>query len=67
MNSAAISDTDDRLINIDVLGALNRRKWIGIAVGLLGVAATSAIVATWPSSVCNSPSMHRRMWPFVHQ
>jgi uncharacterized protein involved in exopolysaccharide biosynthesis len=49
MNSAAISDTDDRLINIDVLGALKRRKWIGIAVGLLGVAATSAIVATWPA------------------
>ncbi|HET6621391.1 MAG TPA: Wzz/FepE/Etk N-terminal domain-containing protein [Dongiaceae bacterium] len=57
MNSAAIMDTDDRLINIDVLGALRRRKWIGIVVGLLGVAATSAIVATWPPTYMSTATI----------
>ena len=43
MSNAAIMDTDDRLINIDVLGALRRRKWIGVAVGvLIGLAGAFA-------------------------
>jgi|SoiMethySBSTD1v2_1073268.scaffolds.fasta_scaffold00389_19 polysaccharide biosynthesis transport protein len=50
MSSAAIMDHDDRLINIDVLGALRRRKWIGIVIGVVGVAATVAIVKTWPAT-----------------
>ena len=50
MNSAAIMEHDDRLINIDVLGALKRRIWIGVAIGVLGVAGTSAIVMTWPAT-----------------
>jgi len=50
MNSAAIIDHDDRLINIDVLGALRRRKWIGLAIGVVGVAATVTIVKTWPAT-----------------
>src|SRR5574338_1126621 len=57
MNTAAITDSDDRLINIDVLGALRRRKWIGIAVGVLGVAATSAIVATWPPTYMSTATI----------
>ncbi|HEV8390013.1 MAG TPA: Wzz/FepE/Etk N-terminal domain-containing protein, partial [Dongiaceae bacterium] len=50
MSSAAIMDHDDRLINIDVLGALRRRKWIGLAIAVFGVAATVAIVKTWPAT-----------------
>ena len=50
MNSAAIMDHDDRLINIDVLGALKRRMWVGVAIGVLGVAGTTAIVMTWPAT-----------------
>jgi uncharacterized protein involved in exopolysaccharide biosynthesis len=50
MNSAAIMDHDDRLINIDVLGALKRRKWIGIVIGVIGVIATVAIVKILPST-----------------
>jgi polysaccharide biosynthesis transport protein len=50
MSSAASMDHDDRLINIDVLGALRRRKWIGIVIGVVGVAATVAIVKTWPAT-----------------
>ena len=49
MSSAAI-DRDDRLINIDFLGALRRRKWIGLVIGVLGVTATVAIVKTWPAT-----------------
>jgi uncharacterized protein involved in exopolysaccharide biosynthesis len=41
-------ETDDRLINIDILGALRRRKWIGLAVVVLGIVATVFIVGTWP-------------------
>ena len=35
MSNAAI-DRDDRLINIDILGALRRRKWIGLIIGVIG-------------------------------
>lgn len=49
MSNAAI-DRDDRLINIDFLGALRRRKWIGLVIGVLGVTATVAIVKTWPAT-----------------
>jgi uncharacterized protein involved in exopolysaccharide biosynthesis len=49
MSSAAI-DRDDRLINIDILGALRRRKWIGLAIGVLGVTATVTIVKAWPAT-----------------
>lgn len=50
MTSAAITDTDDRLINIDVLGALKRRKWTGLAVVVVGLAVTAFMVATWPAT-----------------
>jgi uncharacterized protein involved in exopolysaccharide biosynthesis len=49
MSNAAMMD-DDRLINIDVLGALRRRKWIGLAIGVIGATATVAIVKSLPSS-----------------
>lgn len=49
MSNAAI-DRDDRLINIDILGALRRRKWIGLVIGVLGVTATVTIVKTWPAT-----------------
>ena len=49
MSNAAI-DRDDRLINIDILGALRRRKWIGLAIGVIGVTATVTIVKTWPAT-----------------
>ncbi|HJR22528.1 MAG TPA: hypothetical protein VJ822_12950 [Dongiaceae bacterium] len=49
MSNAAI-DRDDRLINIDFLGALRRRKWIGLVIGVVGVTATVAIVKTWPAT-----------------
>jgi polysaccharide biosynthesis transport protein len=49
MSNAAI-DRDDRLINIDILGALRRRKWIGLAIGVLGVTATVTIVKAWPAT-----------------
>jgi polysaccharide biosynthesis transport protein len=48
--SNAASDRDDRLINIDILGALRRRKWIGLIIGVLGVTATVTIVKTWPAT-----------------
>jgi polysaccharide biosynthesis transport protein len=48
--SNAASDRDDRLINIDFLGALRRRKWIGLIIGVLGVTATVTIVKTWPAT-----------------
>ena len=41
MSNAAIPHPDERLINIDILGALRRRKWIGLAVAVLGVIATA--------------------------
>src|SRR5262245_59738510 len=50
MSSAATMDHDDRLINIDVLGALKRRKWIGIAIGVVGVIATVVTVNLWPAT-----------------
>lgn len=50
MNSAAIMESDDRLINIDILGALRRRRWIGLAVAVVGLSATAGIVATWPAT-----------------
>ena len=50
MNSAALIDADDRLINVDILGALRRRKWIGLAVGILGAVATVAIVMSLPAT-----------------
>lgn len=40
---------DDRLINIDVIGALRRRKWYGIALALVGIVATYAVVKNLPS------------------
>jgi uncharacterized protein involved in exopolysaccharide biosynthesis len=43
-------DHDERLINIDVLGALKRRKWIGIAIGVVGLIATVTIVNLWPAT-----------------
>src|ERR1044072_5452787 len=49
MTRAATMDHDDRLINIDVLGALRRRKWIGLVIGVVGVAATVAIVKALPA------------------
>jgi uncharacterized protein involved in exopolysaccharide biosynthesis len=48
--SNAASDRDDRLINVDILGALRRRKWIGLAIGVLGVTATVIIVKAWPAT-----------------
>jgi len=57
MNSAAIMDHDDRLINIDVLGALRRRKWIGLVIGVVGVAATVTIVKTWPATYLSTATI----------
>ena len=48
--SNAAHDRDDRLINVDILGALRRRKWIGLAIGVLGVTATVIIVKAWPAT-----------------
>lgn len=56
MSNAAMNH-DDRLINIDVLGALRRRKWIGLLIGVLGVAATFAIVKTWPSTYTSAATI----------
>jgi succinoglycan biosynthesis transport protein ExoP len=39
------SDGDERLINIDILGALRRRKWHGIALLVIGLFATVIYVA----------------------
>ncbi len=50
MSNAANTNHDDRLINIDVLGALRRRKWIGLVVGVLGVAAAFTVSKMWPST-----------------
>ena len=43
-------EADDRLINIDVMGALRRRKWYGIACAALGMAATFGIVMNLPAT-----------------
>jgi uncharacterized protein involved in exopolysaccharide biosynthesis len=50
MSNAAIIHADDRLINIDILGALRRRKWIGLAVAVIGVVATVGIVMMMPAT-----------------
>src|SRR4029450_13106573 len=50
MSSAAHPHADERLINIDVLGALRRRKWIGLAVALLGVVGTVVFVMGLPAT-----------------
>lgn len=41
--------TDDRLINIDIMGALRRRKWYGIIVAVIGIGATYGVVKQLPS------------------
>jgi len=55
--SNAASDRDDRLINIDILGALRRRKWIGLIIGVLGVTATVTIVKTWPATYLSTATI----------
>jgi protein tyrosine kinase modulator len=50
MSNAANVSQDDRLINVDVLGAARRRKWIGIVIGALGVAGTVTVLNVWPST-----------------
>ncbi|MBK8161348.1 MAG: hypothetical protein IPK59_22215 [Rhodospirillaceae bacterium] len=44
------TQTDDRLINIDILGILRRRKWYGIGVVVAGIIATVVIVAGLPAT-----------------
>jgi uncharacterized protein involved in exopolysaccharide biosynthesis len=43
-------EADDRLINIDIMGALRRRKWYGIAVAALGIVATVVVVMNLKAS-----------------
>ena len=43
-------ETDDRLINIDIMGALRRRKWYGIFVAAVGIAATVGVVMNLKAS-----------------
>ncbi len=50
MSSAAHPHIDERLINIDILGALRRRKWIGLAVALAGVIGTVVFVMGLPAT-----------------
>ena len=50
MSNAASVSQDDRLINVDVLGALRRRKWIGLVTAALGVAGTVTVLNIWPST-----------------
>jgi succinoglycan biosynthesis transport protein ExoP len=57
MSNAANMNHDDRLINIDVLGALRRRKWIGLVVGVLGVAAAVAVSKIWPSTYTSTATI----------
>jgi succinoglycan biosynthesis transport protein ExoP len=57
MSNAANMSHDDRLINIDVLGALRRRKWIGIVVGVLGVAAAVTVSKIWPSTYTSTATI----------
>lgn len=49
MNNAII-ETDDRLISIDVIGALRRRKWIGLAVAIIGAVAATGYVMSMPAT-----------------
>jgi polysaccharide biosynthesis transport protein len=49
MSNAATTQSDERLINIDILGALRRRKWIGLAVAVVGVVTTIGIVMSLPA------------------
>lgn len=48
---------DDRLINIDVLGALRRRKWLGVLIGAVGIAATVGIVKTLPATYMSTSTI----------
>lgn len=57
MSTAAMMNHDDRLINIDVLGALRRRKWIGILIAVLGIAATVTIVEIWPATYTSTATI----------
>lgn len=43
-------EADDRLINIDIMGALRRRKWYGIFVAAIGIAATVGVVMNLKAS-----------------
>src|SRR4029453_10134992 len=56
MSNAAI-DRDDRVINRDILGALGGRKWIGLAIGVLGVTATVIIVKAWPATYLSTATI----------
>jgi succinoglycan biosynthesis transport protein ExoP len=48
MDAAAIAEANGQLINIDVLGAMRRRKWTGGLIAFAGLAATGAAVIFWP-------------------
>lgn len=50
MNSTTSTETDDRLISVDIYGALRRRKWVGLAIATVGLAATLAVAFTWPAT-----------------
>jgi protein tyrosine kinase modulator len=50
MSNATTIHHDDRLINIDILGALKRRKWIGLVIGVIGATLTYVIVTAWPNT-----------------
>jgi uncharacterized protein involved in exopolysaccharide biosynthesis len=43
-------EADDRLINIDLVGALRRRKWYGIACAAFGMVATVGVVMNLPAT-----------------
>jgi len=45
-----VSNVDDRLVNIDIFGALRRRKWAGILIAILGFCLTAYTVVTWPDT-----------------
>ena len=57
MSNATTIHHDDRLINIDVLGALKRRKWIGLVIGVIGITLTYAIVETWPNTYTSTATI----------
>lgn len=44
------ADADERLINIDILGALRRRKWHGLALAIIGLFVTVIYVSGLPST-----------------
>lgn len=52
-----MSQIDDRLINIDVFGALRRRKWIGIAIAIVGFCMTAYTVITWPDTYLSTATI----------